>query len=437
MHNKYIFYIIAANILWSFVPVLASDLIGSTSILMIIFLRFLVSGVVLFCIALSLVFYNNKFTTKQEITILHLFQYTLAKNNSFYNITQLLYLFLLGFFGIFIHIFSYFLTLKLSSISFAMVGFQVSVILIALYEHGVKLEKLDFFKILYLLILIFCILIIFYINFQKSSQIPASLPFINIFYLIMFFLSMTFLHISLGKDSYTKDEILLLNKNKNYKIVRMLLKISLIFFFTVLSLFPFAIIFYVFPVEPTLHEETVFFLNDLTYINSIFFNIDLIVLICFSTIIPYLLIFIANVNWSPFNLTYSQWNSILTVIEPTFALFFGVLFAYEYFPLEFLIIVVFLLAISILFRYAHETHNKVNACILLKKHQKKMKSIPLQLLKFNGVVSVQALIGQFDILINVQTSSIKALYYLINNQIRTIEGVISVDLLFINQIAKI
>ena len=384
-----------------------------------------------------IILYNNHFTSEHHISFLAIFHFLNKKNTEFFNLKNIIYLFLLGFIGIFLHIFFYFLTLKLASISFAMIAFQLTIIIVAFYEHGVRLEKLDFFKILYILILIFCIFIIILVKLQAPSSTSDALSIPSFFYLIVFSICMTFLIISIGKDSYSKDEIVLLNTNTLYKIVRMLMKISFIFFFAILSMFPFILVFYLVPIESNLYNEILSFLTEFDTFIRLLLNWDMIILIAFSTIIPYLLLFIANVNWNPYNLTYSQWNSILTVIEPTCALLFGVLIVNEYFPLEFLIIVIFLLAISILFRYAHETHNKINAYILISKTQKLLKSLPLKLLQFDGVKSVEVLVGTHDFLLNVKTTSIRALYYLIDEQLRRIEGIKNIEILFINKIIKI
>jgi DNA-binding Lrp family transcriptional regulator len=243
--------------------------------------------------------------------------------------------------------------------------------------------------------------------------------------------------VGIEKDSYTKAELMILNKNSTYKIVRMLIKLSCIFFFAIISMFPFSLIFYLFPIELNLFEEITFFFSAFDAIFSLLLSWEMIILIIFSTMVPYILLFIANLNWNPYYLTYSQWNSVLTVIEPTCALLFGVLFVGEYFPAEYLIIVIFLLSISILFRYAHEAHNKINAYILLTNRQKTFQTLPIKLLQFDGVKSVQALVGTHDFLVNVKTTSIRALYYLINERLRQLEGIKDIEILFIDKIIKI
>ncbi|GAH57953.1 unnamed protein product [marine sediment metagenome] len=64
----------------------------------------------------------------------------------------------------------YFMALKVTeTIALAMIGFQVSIILVALYEHGIKSEKLDIFKILYLLLLVVSIGIIINVKSQEAA----------------------------------------------------------------------------------------------------------------------------------------------------------------------------------------------------------------------------------------------------------------------------
>ena len=79
-----------------------------------------------------------------------------------------------------------------------------------------------------------------------------------------------------------------------------------------------------------------------------------------------MLMFLAKVNWRSKNLTYSQWSSILGLIDPMSTLIFSVLLINEFFPHGYLIIVVVFLIITIVLRYAHEVKNIVQVKILLK-----------------------------------------------------------------------
>ncbi len=436
MENKNIIYIIIAGLLWSLVPIFVSDLFSSISIIMIIFLRFFISGIILLLIGSLIVYFNNRYWEKQKISLKLILKSILTRNEKFYNIRYFTYLSLLGFFGVILQIIGYFLALKLTSVSFAMIGFQLSIIIIAVYEHGIRLEKLDIFKILYLIILIFCISIIIYVKSQEVKEVGTPELLIGGIYVLLFALCISLLNIGINRDSYSEAEIKLINKNSNYKIVRMLFKISLTFLIGIAFLFPFLLFIFFVPLEINLYKEIKLFFNQFANIWSILCNWEMILLIIFSTIIPYILIFIASFNWIPHNLSYGQWSSILSIIEPIGGLVFGVLFVNEMFPLGYLVIIVFLLIISILFRYINESRNKINAYILIGQKQGFMKVIQLQLLQLEGVERVRSLIGTHDILIDVKTNSIRDVYHLINEELKIIDGIESVDILFIDKINK-
>ncbi|TFG03452.1 MAG: hypothetical protein EU539_12235 [Promethearchaeota archaeon] len=440
MQNKYILYLISAGILWSLIPVLVIGLFDKISILMIIFLRFFVSGIFFLIVAFYFVYMNNRKATdvKMKISLKSFFKFSFQKNEEFFGVIKIFYYMALGFFGIILPIIGYFLALKTTSIAFTMIGFQLSIVLIAFYEHGVKSERLDFFKVLYLVILIFSIGIIIYVELQISNAQENNITFFGFFYVLLFTICATFFQIGLTKDTYTKKEIKLINSNRNYKIAHLNFKIAMTFLLGVGTMFPFILIFYLIPISGDLSREIMQFSDDFTNIFQIMLNWEILFLILFSTIIPYLLVFIAEVNWSPYELTYSQWGSILAVIEPIGGLLFGILLVRgQDFPIAYLTIVLFLLTLSILFRYAHETKNKVNAFVLITHDFRIMKKLSLNLIRFDGVYGVNPLIGAYDLLLNVKTNSIKDLYYLIDTQIRNLEGIKKVKILFIKKVNKI
>jgi drug/metabolite transporter (DMT)-like permease len=84
MQNKIIINLIVANLLWSFIPVIVSGLFNEVSVLMVIFLRFLVSGVILFLLAILMIFVNNRFTSNKKIPFEVLKIIYTHKNRSFF-----------------------------------------------------------------------------------------------------------------------------------------------------------------------------------------------------------------------------------------------------------------------------------------------------------------------------------------------------------------
>lgn len=438
MQNKIIINLIVANLLWSFIPVIVSGLFNEVSVLMVIFLRFLVSGVILFLLAILLIFVNNRFTSNKKIPFEVLKIIYTHKNRRFFRLRNIYYFAIMGFFGIIMQLIWYFMALKVTkTIALAMIGFQVSIILIALYEHGIKSEKLDIFKMLYLLLLVLSIGIIISVKSQEASLHGTGFSSIGLIFIMLFTLSLTFFQISINRDIYSKRELKIANKNQYYKIVRLLIKISSTFLIGVIFMFPFLLIFQlIFPISD-LTTETVKFFGEFPNMFNILMRGDVIFLIFFSTILPFLLVFLTSAYWKPYSLTYSQWSSILTLIEPIGALIFGVIFVGEYFPLESLLLVFFLLIVSILFRYAHELKNIVNAYLFLDNEIGSFKKLPMKLLKFRGVVSVDTLAGTHDLLLNIKSSSIKDFYYLVNKQIKKLDEVKNVKILFVNEINKL
>lgn len=83
MQNKSISYIIIANLLWSFIPIVVVDLFDEISVLMVVFLRFFVSGIILLIIAIILVLINNKLTSNTPISLKILFNFIFSKNKEF------------------------------------------------------------------------------------------------------------------------------------------------------------------------------------------------------------------------------------------------------------------------------------------------------------------------------------------------------------------
>ena len=433
MQNKNILFIILANLLWSLIPVIVYRLFDEISIITIIFLRFFSSAIILLVIAFLLLFLNNRNPSNARIEIKDLFNFVIAKNKRFFNFKNIEYFMIMGSIGIILQVVFYFLALKFTSISITMIGTFVAIILIAFYEHGNKSEKLDIFKMLYLLMLIFSITIIIIV---KTGQTGFRFTFNGIIYILLYIMCLTFFQISIDRDVLTKEEIKLINKNNNYKIIRLLFKLSLTFLLGIGIMLPILLLVNLFPWKSDLSLEINQFIFELSDISNIFLRWEIIFLIIFSTISPYLLIFFANVKWKPYHLTYRQWNSILSVIDPIGSIFFGVVFGIEIFPALYLAIVLFLLVISVFFRYVHESSNVINCFILINHKKGDINQLSLKLLKFDGVYSLQHLIGTYDMLLNIKSNSIRNLYYLINEEIRKLEQVKSLEILFINKINK-
>jgi hypothetical protein len=209
---------------------------------------------------------------------------------------------------------------------------------------------------------------------------------------------------------------------------------SISFISGVIILVPILFVLVILPIETDISAEAISFFNDMTVLVEILSRWEIIYLIIFATIIPYLLLFLAKVNWRSTNLTYSQWSSILGLIDPISTLIFSVLIVNEFFPHGYLIIVVVFLIITIVLRYAHEVKNIVQAEILLKIKKGSLNSIPLKILKFYGVREIKSLIGKFDLSLHIKVNSFKDFHNLINRKLKPIEEILDLEVLFVDKI---
>ena len=397
----------------------------------------MVSGLFLLFIAIFFAFVNNHLTKNAKISIKRLFENIKHKNRRFNKIRNYNYYILIGFFGVILNIIFFFLTLKVTSISFTMIGFLLSVIIIAVYEAGRNFEKFDIFKVLYITLMFFAILIILFVSYE-SAQINGSLISLNGFvYLLLFSVAISFLYVGIDKDSYSKLELESINENKYYKIPRLLIKMSLSFLIGTLLMIPFLLGLNFLPIFSDFKLEIISFFNEFSNIFLYLGRWEILYLIIFSTIIPYLLIYIANVNWKSLNLTYSQWNSILNLIDPMGSIILAVIIVSEFFPLELLVIFIFLIIISIILRYAHEVKNMVNAYLLITLKKGVIGALPVKILKNYGIVTVNSLIGSHDLLIKIKISSIKDFYYLVDKKLKSVSDIKKIEIYFINKFEKI
>ena len=202
----------------------------------------------------------------------------------------------------------------------------------------------------------------------------------------------------------------------------------------ILILLPIILIVNLLPFEFDITEEIHMFFSEISSIFSILLRWEIIYLIIFATILPYLLIFLANVNWKSKALSYSQWSSIIGLIDPMSVLILSVLLTNEYFPHEYLIIVIVFLVITIILRYAHEVRNVVQAVIFLKIKRRNLQNLPIRILKFYGVRKIETLVGEYDLKIDVKVNSFKDFHYLINRRLKPLEEIISLDAHFVDNV---
>ena len=310
----------------------------------------------------------------------------------------------------------------------------MTIVFISFYEKGVNYEKFDIFRILFIVMLSFSILIITSVSLQGAEIKKDPIELLGLIYLVLYSITGSFLYISIDRDSFSKKELENINVNKYYKIPRALIKMAISFISGVILLIPISILIALLPFETDITQEVSTFFNDLKFIFAILGRWEIIYLIIFATILPYVLIFLASVNWKTTNLTYSQWSSILGLIDPISTLIFSVLLVNEFFPHGYLIIVIVFLVITIVLRYAHEVKNVVQARILLKIKKGSLKLIPIKILRFYGVKEIDSLIGEYDLMLHVKVNSFKDFHYLINRKLKLIDEILALKVQFVDKI---
>ena len=62
------------------------------------------------------------------------------------------------------------------------------------------------------------------------------------------------------------------------------------------------------------------------------------------------------------------------------------------------------------------------------------KPLILRILKYYGITKISALIGNYDILVEVKINSIKDLYFLVDKRLKPINEIKNIEILFINRI---
>ena len=57
--------------------------------------------------------------------------------------------------------------------------------------------------------------------------------------------------------------------------------------------------------------------------------------------------------------------------------------------------------------------------------------------QYDGVSSVQYLVGKYDAILNIKANSLKDVYYLVNEELRNLDAIMNLKILFINKINKL
>jgi hypothetical protein len=412
------FTILIMAILWGLVPWPFYHLTtGINSIFTIVFLRFLIAtigGFIFIIISLVLNVYfkrtakwnwfqysaqDLKIQVTNYLTISSFKMGTLKKQR---NIPYLVYYLLLGFFYFITILFYFFSYQNLGVIFTAIINMVATTILIAFWNLLRKQEFADSLKITYLLMLL--VAGILTIQSLIVTEVTGSL-FFGLTSLLTTILTWVIFIILSGLDDFTQAEkkrVLSFNdKASNFQLGRSMVKLTLFFFFSVLTLLLFAVVLNIFPVAGSIiNNQITLFFTELQILPALLSNPWAWFLGIETSIFPYLLYFLSQNNWSSRSLRWDQWVVILAAFEPLTSIFVGIFIgneAYKY-NLLLLILATIIIALTMLLRYYHEK-NCLKSIIFLRIKQGHIKGL-INRLKYNPkVVEIKTITGQYDVVL--------------------------------------
>jgi len=426
------FAILIMAILWGLLPWPFYHLTaGINSIFTVAFLRFVTAAISGFLFVFIFLILNVYFKRKPRWTW---FQYSFhdfkvqitdslaisTRKSSIVKkhvkIPYLLYYFLLGTFYFVTILFYFFSYQNLGVIFTAIINMVITTIFIAIWNWLRKQEYIDSIKITYLVMLF--VAGILTIQSLTITEITGTLSF-GIVSLVTTILTWVVFIILSGADTYTKAEkerVLSFPKPTDFQISRSMVKLTLFFAFSVLTLLLSALILSAFPITGSImSDEITNFFSNLQYLPQLLLNPWAWCIGLETTVFPYLLYFLTQANWSSRSLKWDQWIVILAGFEPLTSIFVGIFVGHEwYYNMILLILATTILALSMLLRYYHEK-NCLKSIILLKVKRGQLMNL-LNWVKYDpNIVEIKTITGHYDIVLQALFQSNNSLRIFIEN----------------------
>lgn len=429
MQQQKTWMIFLANVLWALLPIAVVELFQTYSVFLIFLLRFFFGGAFILVTGIILTLFYKR--NHPEINLKILGKYLRSQNPDYRHLHQFGYFAIVGSIGFTIHISFFFFSIKFLGILVTVIGFPISLILVSIFSK----ETMDMFKGLYLGVLIIAIILIGAGRIQLAEanlQDPTGW-----LALLLFTVSLTVLMNQMAKDPLQRWETqLVIQTHGVYKILRMLTKIGFIFLIAAAFIFPLTGILLLLPADSLFQQEAVKFYAQLGSLGTLFLTWQGLFLILGATVTCYLLLFAAEAYWPRSALPFDTWSSLLSIVEPAGSVIFGVLIVNEQFPIDYLFIVVFLLSLSILLRYVHETSNKVIAYVALSLVPQREKQVFQDLYHVKGIQSMASVVGDYDLILFIQSSSIVAFNKLVRRKLESHPDVEKVKVFLVEEVLK-
>lgn len=424
----------SSNILWGLIPLASGYLLNNYSSFTLIFFRFLTMTIFLiFTILILILIQKSRNPNGNSPKFDFIYSYLKSRNESFFSIPQWLYLLILSIFGLnFLTIF-YFFGLKFLGAIITSIGIMFSLILSSIINWGMGKEQLTGFKQLYLFTLIGTIVILAIVSVSMEPNVPYKISWsIKFIVVIMFGLATTFFIISGSTDKISPIEIKFLKKVPNYQLLRTLIKLAVLSFYSSIFLILMLLLLQFIPFPDIIGDEITYFWIEIKNLSGFFKTGYTYLLIIGFTIFPYLIYYYSASIW-PKNSSFDLWASVLQLLEPITTLFIGIAFLKENFPVSWFLTIVFMLIVGILMKFLSETHAQIYALFFIKIRPQKQKSIFKQLYSQYEVKKISSLIGEFDLMVYTQFPSSKSLNLFLYEIIQSTKEIQSYEMQIITE----
>lgn len=409
------------NILWGLIPWPAYQLFNEYSSFTIIFSRFLImTGVMLFIAIFLLIKHKIEKKNNTQIKFRHIFSYLQRHNPEFFQISQWLYLLLVSIFGLNLMTILFFYCLKTIGAITTAIGVIISLILVTGIKWGMGKEEISGFKIIYIATLVIASVILGVTSNQNASQGSFSMKsFVSV---LIYGIVLSFFVISSGMDRMDIQEYTILKKEPQYKIFRVFLKLGILSLFSILTFIPLLLIVRLTIPDAFIQNEITRFFIELPQIGDIIGSINGMALILGCTILPYTLYYFLSTSW-PKSTSFDLWVGVLQLIEPIINLILGITVLGENFPFSWLLVIIFFMMIAIFTKYVSETQAQINVILLLKIQSQFHFEAMKYLYALKSAREIRSLIGEFDLMVEMQLNTSTSLNRLIQEKILYIPGI--------------
>jgi drug/metabolite transporter (DMT)-like permease len=419
-----------ANILWGFIPWPAAELFASYSLFIVVLLRFLEGGILLMVTAFIMTLYMNHKSNKERIIfgVKNFKDYLQAKNKDFFNAPQWLYLIIIALIGFNGMIVLFFIGLKMLGAIVTSIGFLIGLFVCTIINWGLGKEGMSNFKILYLFTLIVGAIILGLANqYQDSTGSSGGTNLISALswegFLVTIFYGVTyaFFLVTSSTDRLTNSELHIKRIEPRYEVLRTCWKTGLIMIIAAVILIPQLWLLQLLPLPSNILLEINNFFFQLPNIGQLLFLPNTLLLTVVCTVSPFLLFYFLGVVW-PKTSSFDLWAGILSIAEPMVNMILGITVLQEPFPITWLTVVMILMGIAIIMRYLSESETQVNAVLLVKLKFNHDREAMMYAYHMSGVKTVKFLLGDWDLMIVIQSNSQKSLNFLIGTELGKMPG---------------